>query len=88
MIELPKPDVRFYVAETFRAGHANVTEFARGPFNHPDQARQARDQIRCDNPTRNVHCVEVRAYELPDPPVFLPTNEERISAIRERLTKK
>lgn len=88
MSEFPEPDVSFYVAETFHAGRGNVTDYVAGPFQHPDQARQARDQIRAADQTRNVHCVEVRAYGLADPPVYLPTNQERISAIRKRLAKK
>lgn len=88
MSEFPEPDVKFCVDESFRTDRGTVRERVKGPFNHPDQARQARDQIRREDATRTVHCVEVRSYELPDPPVVLPTNEERISAIRDRLRKK
>lgn len=61
MSEYPESDASYYVCEQFPLeGGGTLTDFAAGPFEHPDQARQARDRMRSLEPTRRVHCVETR----------------------------
>ena len=54
----PITESQFYVCETFTLrGGCRLTEFAAGPFEHPDEARRARDRIHESEPARCVHCV-------------------------------
>lgn len=82
MSEYPEPNTLYYVSETFRLARRSRTEWVSGPFEAPDGARRERDRMRRETPSRDLHCVEVRSYDLPDPPVRLPTNEERIAALK------
>ena len=64
MSEFPEPISRFYVTETFElAGGQRITEFVAGPFDDRDDARDARDFIRHDAPSRCVNCVEVVRFD-------------------------
>lgn len=65
MNEFPEHPRRYFVAETFTLrGGARVTDFVAGPFDHPDEARRARDAIRASEPSRCVHCVECVNYDV------------------------
>lgn len=62
--EFPEPEISFWVMETCRlAGGGSLTVFAAGPFEQPDEAKQARQQLHTAEPGRNLHCAEHRIYE-------------------------
>lgn len=59
MSEYPTPNPAYYVCEQFTLENGKrLTDFAAGPFEHPDEARRARDAIRAQEPSRCVHCTE------------------------------
>lgn len=48
----------YYVTETHhRTGGGSVSKLAAGPFDEPDQARSARDEMLNAEPGRNLKCV-------------------------------
>ncbi|RJS95278.1 hypothetical protein [Salinisphaera sp. Q1T1-3] len=62
--EFPEPEVAFWVHETHRlASGGSLTTFAAGPFDQPEEAKQARQQLHAAEPGRNLHCAEHRIYE-------------------------
>lgn len=63
MSEIPESKRRFYVTEAYElVARQRVSEFVAGPFDHPDEARNARDFMRHDAPSRCVQCVEVVSF--------------------------
>lgn len=57
--EFPEPESSFYVLETNRLDRGGlVTMFAAGPYDDPDKARAARNQLHAAEPGRNLHCAE------------------------------
>ena len=62
--EFPEPESTFYVLETHRLdGGSTATVFAAGPYETPDAAKTAREQLHSAAPGRNLHCAEYRTYE-------------------------
>ena len=60
MSEYPEHDPKFYVLETHRLeGGGTATVFAAGPYDEPDKAKEAREQLHAAEPARNLHCAEI-----------------------------